>query len=262
MINKLTPKTGLIKKTLSGKVIKFSPDINIITGKCGAGKSILMKSITHYHLNKWNKGGGIDSSDHMQYNKVITDRDLRYYSRKKDILEVLHEESEFGKCDVDMDLSYQYFLNADRIKDDFKLTTDLWFCSNKLIDRDFYMENMAKVSSGQTTLAVFKKMMINVKSTNIMDLKISTCNDYDKAYFNIVKELYGDNLDKKPVMILDEPDTSMDLEEQSIFYNEFIFELAKKWQLIIASHSYFAHSLENVNHIRLDDHFENVKDLF
>jgi len=240
-------------------IFTFTDGVNVITGRNGSGKSVLLKIIkTHCAI-------GEDSS----YPRMFKPFTLHgwFDDNWKTIPDVISDnlkKLEFPKSKLDWDGSMVHYLTPEffnphdiwtRIDSPFPQGKEL-FSGIEAIDS---LYNNNKISKGENCIHLLNKLYNlhteydqDLKNVNDMWLK---ANNIFQSWIKIFPK------DGKPTLLIDELDNHLDLDNQKLYW-DYINNLTKLWQVIVVSHSIFSFKQKNVNHIPLDkEYFENVNKL-
>ena len=227
-----------ISKVFSNDMkFEFKKGLNILFGPSGSGKSALLSLIaTYFHC----KQGGIQK---------LTIKSL----------------NEFKNVDI--------ALSAVTIEHNSNPV--LYFASHETpglnygtFDHDFFTagvrNTLVKCSSGQKTLNKFVHLFDSKSNeNNNFDIKHKNADKVKHFLFNSTLE---DDVEHVPTILFDEPELSLDpLLQKSMWDNQI---LNQKFQIIVASHSYFAVKAfmkddVNVIHMGNDDtYLQRVKNCY
>ena len=251
MIKSINIGTGLLQK-FWGERVDFTPDINVIYGPNGSGKTMLLDVLGHYTFVK---GKG--------WSKEVSFMDVGFQSSlyNFDILEALDKKSLFGQCELDWDGVPVFKTQGILPKEWSSWVVSKIMCGcdneedisyNKL--RNIHSEHM---SNGQTA-NFYIQNMLELEVPDLTLLKSET--KWKREYKNLVAD-YVVTLGRggKPTLLIDEIDGVLDFDNLYKFWNESIIELSKRFQVIIVTHNpfflrgmdiniigmdYFAHSME------------------
>jgi len=258
--------TNKLYKYKNGEVTyNFTDGINIITGRNGSGKSVLLKIIK--------KCCGIQKDS--TYPQMIQPLSLMLgllESKYMSIPEYIKREfknSEYPMSDINWDGNMVHYLNADHFS-----SNNAW---NRIINNspnpnagqnELYsgIEILANMinsySQGESTIQLLTKL--NNLNTNY-DQGLSRVNDAwmnaSDTFQNWLKSFPSEK--GKPTLLIDELDEHLDLDNQSYYWN-YINYLTEKWQVIVISHSLFAFKKSNkdVKYINLNpEYFKKVNQL-
>jgi energy-coupling factor transporter ATP-binding protein EcfA2 len=258
MINSIKIKDGALKKLLKNKIFEFTPGLNVIWGRNGVGKSLLLKTMANYCFVEQTGGGGWSSYNYML---KFSSYDFNYKSKNKNLSDV-YEFDKNSKIDIDWSGDPTFYMHHDDMIDDhcimgYEMGGSNWINGlGKIIDTVHRKHEKSSPSSGQQIKGI-GEMLLNIKAPNLED-KVYLRSDYAYDYISYIKERKNlFNGESKPTLLLDEIDSQLDLFNQIWFHEEIIPQLLKKYQIILVSHSIFATKYENV--IDLDGSLEIVK---
>lgn len=266
MINSITIKASYQRGLFTNKLYNhhsndvtynFTDGINVITGRNGSGKSVLLKLIKNYC------GISKDASYPRMINPLSLSKNMlenTYYSIPEYIEERLINNMGYPKCNVDWDGSMIHYLTPE------------WFNPSEILKRydTPFPKGKELFSCGQ---GIVQMMSSNSKGEGMIYLLLNLFNlpvDYeermDERMANDVwvnaSNIFHDWLesmpqDGKPTLLIDELDMNLDLDNQK-FYWDYLHKLTERWQVIVVSHSYFAFKREDVNHIPLNKKYFNL----
>lgn len=233
------------------RTFEFKPGLNILWGKNGSGKSTVIKALARlFHCEQ----GGTP---------VVTSTSL----------EALFQRRYERDSDLDKDRSIDTLPKAVKLEHDGQAVR--YFDPSVAVgllgggaafDDDFFGQGVAntmfKGSAGQTTMFRFDSLirdLINDKVPEIVrKIHASRVNDLWSERVKAADEFLKGSGEKGPLTILlDEPERSYDLPHQVAVWR-FIRSLATKYQLIIASHSFFALRIPEAHYIELEDDYLSV----
>lgn len=240
-------------------IYNFTDGINVITGRNGSGKSVLLKLI------KFNCCISNDTSyprfiDPLHINKNIFNDE--YYTIPEYIEERFFENRGLPKSSINWDGSIVHYLTPEWFNPkDILRRIDTPFPKGKELFSTG--ESIAKImgshSKGESVLHLLMSLFnLNIK----YDPPLTHVNDsWIKADSVFQEWISKFPQDGKPTLLIDELDTNLDLDNQKYFW-DYLHYLNKKWQIIVVSHSYFAFKRTDVNHIPLNKkYFNTIKKL-
>lgn len=263
-----TNKLYNLTKTKPTKTFIFSPNVNIITGRNGSGKSVLLKLIKYKTGNLSNDSISPSMIEPINISKGLGSGE--YYSIDDKINKKLSGTLETGYPKVDINWDGKI---VNHVTPDFYSADSLWRRLDKPTPQ-YYQE----VFSGVETIA---KIISNLSAGEDLINTIMRLNQLPKEYhkpldsnqvndlwvnasniFQIwVKKVNKNIPNSKPTLLIDELDKHLDLDNQMAYF-KFIKELSKIWQIIVVSHSYFAFKQNDVNYINLNPkYFYTIKKL-
>jgi ABC-type molybdenum transport system ATPase subunit/photorepair protein PhrA len=245
------------------KTFEFSPNLNVITGRNGSGKSVLLK-LLKYKTGNLNHDEISPSMIHpLSISKGFgTDE---YYSIDDKINEKLSGTLNFGYPKVNIDWDGEI---VNYIVPSFFSSNNLWTNFDKITPKyydDLYdgleiiLKKINNLSAGEDLINTIVRLK-NLPKDYHKPLTDNEVNDVWVKASNVFQQ-WVDNVkinkgNTKPTILIDELDKHLDLDNQ-MYYFEFMRELSKEWQIILVSHSYFAFKLKNVNYINLNPKYYN-----
>jgi hypothetical protein len=256
MIKSVKIKDGVLKKLIGKKEIKFNPGINVIWGRNGVGKSLLLKTIGSYCFVDQTGGGGWSQS------QIFFRWDRKWDTDYKKInMSDVYEFNKDSKIDIDWDGIASFYMHHDDMIDDthiigYEMNGSKWINGIGKIMDNVVRKNNYHPSSGQQIKGI-TEMLLNVECPDLLDekyLRSNNCYDF-KFYIEKRREFFKG--ESKPTLLLDELDSQLDLFNQIWFHEEVIPKLLEKFQIILVSHSIFATKYENI--IDLDGSLNIVK---
>lgn len=249
----------LYKHSTKDVTFNFTDGVNVITGRNGAGKSVLLKIIkTNCAIQK-----------NSTYPEMIHPSDIckgffsgEYYTVPEFCAKEL-KNHELPVSSLDWDGSMVHYLTPE-----FFNPHNVWERLDSPLPkgRELYsgaealLGIISKNSAGEKSIGLLNKLY--ELHTNY-DPPLKRVNDTwakaDTIYQDWVKSLPKDG---KPTLLIDELDHHLDIDNQKVYW-DFINHLAIKWQVIVVSHSIFAFIRTDVNHIPLDKKYlKNVQQIF
>ncbi len=242
------------------RTFNFSKDkINVITGRNASGKSVLL-NLLKMKTGNLSKGISPEMVVPMSISKGFFDK--TYYTMQEKI------DSNFTgeynpKVDIDWDGSI-----TNHITPSFFDTGNLW---------DSFMSGRAKHYEDTYNMPeVVNRIMSNQSAGEDLINTIGRIRDLPKKYHGPmegVNDLWmkasdifqtwhqSFKQDEKPTLLIDELDKHLDLDNQKHYF-DFLRYLAKEWQIIVVSHSFFAFNQKDVNYINLNPkYFKQVQKL-
>lgn len=210
---------------------EFGDGVNFVVGDCGSGKSTLLNIITR--ALACNTGGYTKHS--YQYEKQ-NDANGCYSAA--------NEVNNPDYVSVDWDGSETFYYNSAR---SFGLESGHFvdgFISEGIMNMRFEHGSQGEYNMHRM-LAFIEKCLTGKQKTDLAKLK--TLSTYPKE---------NPQLQKKPTLIIDEPERSMSHCLQFKFFN-MLFETFSEYQIIIVTHSptylYFLKTLKNVTLIETSE---------
>lgn len=263
MIKSITIKkqeNSVLEKCWGTKTLNFTDSINVLFGPNGCGKSVLLNTLSLY--TGVSEYGGWSEPIKPIGGQIRINRNYNELRTKKGYLDYAHESAKLGKANLDWDGVAAYFSNITE-KSSFQLLGDAMNgMTNEMNLTEAINLNSSKASSGQKTLFHLSKLQ-NEKVPNLAIEAYKDCNEawqeYGRLLSNYVKDLPRNG---KPSLLLDEPDRSLDFSNQKQFWELFIPIMAKKFQIIVATHSPFVLTKDNINVITQDNYYQKAKDIF
>jgi len=241
------------------RTFEFTDGVNIITGRNGSGKSVLLKII------KTLCGIGKDYTHAVMARPMDISKEFfsgeGYYTFPEYIKKNLDKKG-YPEANLDWDGSFVHYLTPERFN-----PKNLWdiFNSPKLGGQELLgmgevmLQFMDNRSAGEGGIYLLGKLL---NLTQKYPAPIKNMNDVWRKADNIFHEwLNSMPKDGKPTLLIDELDDRLDLDNQKGYW-DYITHLTKAWQVIVVSHSYFAFKLKNVNHIPLNrTYFNKIKNI-
>lgn len=237
----------------------FTDGINIITGRNGSGKSVLL------NLIKTACGIGKDTSyptmpSPFDAHDIGTD----IWHTMSEIIERRLNNKDYPMLNIDWDGAIVHHLIPD-----FFSGSNLWgrldnpmqILKNELFSTGESLQLMMnKDSQGESCIRLLIKLN-ELHTEYERQLTERDANDMwvgaSSVFHNWLESFPSEK--GKPTLLIDELDTHLDLDNQKTYW-EYITHLTKKWQVIVVSHSIFAFHVENANYINLNpDYFRKVK---
>jgi len=258
MISKVKIKSGVLHDLLKKKNIEFAPDVNIIWGRNGVGKSLLLKTIGNYCFVDQTGGGGWSQlSIYFKFSSY----EYEYVMKDKNLSNV-YDFDKNSKLDVEWSGDPCFYMHHDNMIDwthimGYSMGGSEWIPGIGNILDVVWKKHDHHPSSGQQIKGI-AEMLLNIK---VPDLTIKNDSFYSSSssfvdYIKLRKKSFKG--DCKPTLLLDEVDSQLDLFNQMWFHKEVIPELAKKYQIIMVTHSVFAVT-HHQNIIELDNSLGLVK---
>jgi len=249
----------LYKHSTKDVTFNFTDGVNVITGRNGAGKSVLLKIL------KWSCGIGKDAT----YARMIHPMEIskgflthEYYT-VPEYCAVQLKNRELPKSTIDWDGSIVHYLTPE-----FFNPTNIWTRLDSPLPKGRELFSGIEAIAGMIT-----KNSAGEKSIHLLTKLYELHTDYDPPLTNVndvwlrADTIYQDWVkslpkDGKPTLLIDELDHHLDIDNQKVYW-DYINHLAKKWQVIVVSHSAFAFMRTDVNHIPLDKKYlKSVQQIF
>lgn len=242
-------------------IYEFTDGINIITGRNGSGKSVL--------LNIIKTSCGIENES--TYPRMPSPMDLHGLFRDNDDWDSISDHINkkvkskgYPSNNIDWDGAMVHHLTPD-----FFNPKDLW----RLMDSPYPNQGSGLFNTGEVLGLVMSKNSKGEGAIRLLNKIYNLNTEYD-CHLNRVNEIWLKASEifqnwlssfptekGKPTLLIDELDSNLDLDNQKQYW-EYINSLTKKWQIIVVSHSIFAFRNINANHIKLNpEYFNKVKKL-
>jgi predicted ATP-dependent endonuclease of OLD family len=241
---------------------EFTDGINIITGRNGSGKSVLLKIIKT--LCGLKKDGTYPSMPSPLDLKTSFFSDKNEWNTIPEYIKSNLGNKGYPSSDVVWDGAIIYYFTPDSFN-----PTDMWngmVSRGSLPQKELFsgIEILEKIistkSQGESSIQILTKLY-QLETT--YDLPLKNVNDMWLKASDIFQEWLASfpKEKSKPTLLIDELDEHLDLDNQKIYW-DFIGRLTKKWQVIVVSHSIFAFRHAEANHIKLNpEYFNKVKKL-
>ena len=254
MITEIKFKSGLLNKLMLKEKIELSSGINVLWGRNGVGKSVLLETIADYCFVDTNRGGGWSKDGIIGFHFSMWEH------RDVEDLSDVYEFTKHSKISINWSGQPVFYMHHDNI-------TNLGYImcyGNRWMNGIGNIPNTVKkeygyyASSGQKIKSV-GKMLIDLTPPDLtVDITWKKDQGYDSDFIKYVKERQERwKGERKSLLLLDEIDSQLDMENQIWFHEELIPKLAEKYQIILASHSVFAMRHKNI--IDIDGSLEIVK---
>jgi len=260
MIAEIKFNSGLLKKLMPEGKMNPGPDVTVLWGRNGVGKSVLLRTIADYCFVSTNGGGG------WSQDRLIGFSFSRWRSDEIKDLSDVHEFSDHSKLGIDWSGQPVFYMRHDDMTNLGYIMCygNSWMKGIGDIPKTIKKEHGYYASSGQKIKGVGKMLMNLTPPDLTIDTTWKKDQGYDTDFISYIKERQKRwAREGKPVLLLDEVDSQLDMANQIWFHEELIPELAKKYQIILASHSIFATRHKNIFDIdgSLEDVKQKVKEL-
>ena len=231
MIKSINIGSGLLQD-FWGSELTFTSGINVIYGPNGSGKTMLMDALGHYTFVQ-----GKGWSKEVSFSEVGFQSSLYDF----DIIEALHTKHKFGRCELVWD-GVPVFKTQGILPKEWSswvISTIMCGCPN---EEDLSYEGLRQVhkehmSAGQTANFYIQNMLgLEVPDLTLLRSEGKWSREYKNLVADYVLTLLRDG---KPTLLVDEIDGVLDFDNLYKFWGETIFELVKKFQIIIITHNPF-----------------------
>ena len=240
---KIKNTNSLLNKLWGEREFIFK-DINIIFGENGTGKSVLLDTIAKYvaiDARGWSSG--------------LTPSRIKNH-KNKSYIEAINDSSNYGIIDINWDGVACYL--SDTSRNTSNSVNNLMSGNNN--EELSFSESLIMSKKGHSSGEQVRVMINRLVNLKVPDLKIPVNSEANDTWKNAGELLsnYVKNLptNGKPTLLMDEPDKSLDFNSQAVFWNLILKELAKKYQLIIITHSVFALGNKDWNIIDKNNYYE------
>jgi len=227
-----------VKTLKNKKIFTFKPGINIIIGKNASGKStLLMLLARHFHCEQ----GGISYlTNHSMYELFGFDEKKTYKG-----YEIKHDGQPVGYYNPDKEIGVSGGAFDDDFMDD---------AIKSLFTRQF--------SQGQKTIRNINNITKKLSNTNGVKCSMNknSVNDIWVKKIENSYKLLNQGKTLKPsqkTILLDEPERSLDLENEIVFFS-LLEKIKDKYQIIIATHSPFAFFISDAHYIEITKGYRNL----
>lgn len=236
----------------------FTEGINIITGRNGSGKSVLLNLIKTYCCI------GKEQTYPTFVEPLYLTKDM-FTSEKYSIDEYIQKQiknKDYPVCRLTWDGSIVHYLTQEYFN-----PNNMW----NMLDNpsahlhgeqlfgtgDVLSSFMSKNSSGESVI----KLLLKLYNLPYKYSKLETKHVND-SWANAIKIfekwLKAKPQTGKPTLLIDELDSRLDIDNQSLYW-EYLSKLTPRFQIIVVSHSIFAFKQTDCNHIKLNKkYFNNV----
>jgi predicted ATPase len=221
---KITSNDDHLFTIFPNKIFEFNDGINIIFGKNGSGKTLL--------LNLLSKSVMIE--DHAA---GISKKPFWFSSEKNINSNIVWD-------------GYKCFKLSDKFLKDEHTNMSYEMTSGKRIPE---LPSMLKLAMANKSHGEIERIILE-SITDIQLNCLEPVDGYDTANWNGFIKTFDTTRQSKGTLLFDEVDASMDLETQKWFHSELLPKLSLKFQIICVSHSYYA--LKHNNIIWLGEKFE------
>jgi len=227
-----------VKTLKNKKIFTFKPGINIIVGKNASGKSTLLKLIArHFHCEQ----GGISYLTNPSIYEIFGFDEKKIYKG----YEITHDGQPVGYHSPEKEIGiYSGTFDDDFMDDGIK----------SLLTR--------QVSQGQKTISNISNITKKLSATNEIKCSMNKnrVNDLWVKKIDNAYELLNRGKTLKPsqkTLLLDEPERSLDLENELGFFS-ILEKIKDKYQIIIATHSPFAFFISDAHYIEITRGYHNL----
>lgn len=210
--------------TLGTRKFEFANGINFIVGPNGSGKSTLTKTIARLFMAE--QGG----------RQTITQ------TSTMDMFDIFDKNNPFDSFVVDHDGGPVFYMNPE----------DSVGMMGGGFDDDFFKEGFlnttSKVSSGQKSIRGMNRILNLIQewadgAPNVDDRLGGKCNDLYQGRVDLAMEFMKPSRDGRPLIILDEPDSSVDMLGEIELFN-LLRDASANCQIIVNTHSQLALDME------------------
>jgi predicted ATPase len=220
------------------RTFEFGPGLNVLWGPNGSGKTTVVKALARlFHCEQ----GGVPFVTETSLQELFYGPRSRI-KEPSDLLEgmVLQHDGQ----------GVRYF--------DPSVATGL-AAGGAAFDWDFGTEGLSNVmfkgSAGQTTMFRFDSLLKAMRFGQVPEVKYKVhedrVNDVWAGYLRVAKKFLDGSGEKGLLTILlDEPERSFDLPTQVAIWR-YIRSYAAKFQIIVASHSFFALNIPEAKYIEM-----------
>lgn len=256
MINKIKTQSGILHSLLKKKTISFTPGVNVVWGRNGVGKSLLLRTMANYCFVEQTGGGGWSQGRGI-FGFHFSDYEYEYKMKDKNLSNV-YEFDKHSKINIDWSGDAAFYMHHDNMIDwthtmGYEMGGSEWITGLGKIMK-VYKNHGHHPSTGQLIKGIVE-LLLTVDAPDLSKKEDSYRNDFS-TYINKRKKLFKGEF--KPTLLLDEVDSQLDLFNQMWFHKEIVPQLAEKFQIIMVSHSIFAATYYPTI-IELDDSLQMVK---
>jgi predicted ATPase len=223
-----TPWWAKVKTLKKVTELTFKPGINVIVGRNAAGKSTVITLLArHFHCEEDGITCITESSLSTLFKKLFEDDPY------PDGYKVRHDGQPVGYFSPDDIIGSGATFNYNFLEDDLN-------------------NRMMKASQGQKTMMNVMRTVEKLRKTEklLQTMNEKYVNDLWANRIRIVKKLLkGTGPKGQKTLLLDEPERSLDLENEIVFFQQL---RKMDLQVIMATHSVFAFMMKDVNFIELN----------
>lgn len=256
--------TGLYHLKNKDVTYNFSDGINIITGRNGSGKSVLLKLLAYNSGILDNNTCAVMPSP-SDVHIFLEDDEEKAWTKMPELIKKNLYNKNYPKSDINWDGSIVHYLTPEHFNEN-----NMW---NRYMNESYKPTNVTELFNGAEILnSLMSSNSKGEKGINVLIKLFNLSTNYPLPLQNVndmwlkASDLFQDwikSLSKtgKPTLLIDELDSNLDLDNQSKYW-EYINYLTNKWQVIVVSHSIFALRLKktckfDVNYINLNPEYFN-----
>jgi energy-coupling factor transporter ATP-binding protein EcfA2 len=235
---------------------EFTDGVNIVTGRNGSGKSVLL------NLIKTSCGGTKDVSYPTMPNPFDAHPiGSNIWHTMPEIIKKRLKNRDYPNTDISWDGTMFHHLTADFFNPKAawdRLDNPMQVIKNELFSGGESLSlMMSNNSKGESAIGLLIKLY-DLGSDFERRLTKRDANDVWVKSSDVFHDwLESFTSEKgKPTLLIDELDTHLDLDNQKVYW-DYINHLTKKWQVIVVSHSIFAFHVKDANYINLNPEYYN-----
>lgn len=224
------------------RIFEFKPGLNVLFGPNGCGKSTILKALKAHSLITT-----IGWSKYINHMELGFSFDPHKFASQKVAAVAMMNRFCPGEAEVEWDGTPSLFNSSDA---SCAIGKNIYESDGILNTAENMLNRMSTHSTGEQRAWHWNKLQ-DVLSTTVpktvpLPKEFDTCNSQWKIAWECIKTFLDE---KKPTgintLLLDEPDQYLDMPMQKEFWCDVVFDLAKDYQVIIATHSPFALTLNN-----------------